>query len=117
MQSTIDTLMQNPLVTLVGLLLVIGLGLSLALKAVKVALVVMLAIAIYAAWLHFSGQDVPYELQQAQQKLEEVGETVRDKAEEFQSRDAGVDAGDVRSGDSSQADGATADGSEESRPN
>jgi len=118
MGNIIDAALQNPIVLAVGILLLAGLVLSFALHLVKLAVFILIVLGCYVGYLHYTGQELPPELERLEQKAEAAAETVREKAEELGERvqEELAKEQDVQSRDAAQSAESDARGQNEAAP-
>lgn len=85
MTEIITTLTSSPVCIAVGIALVLLMVLSLAMRLLKVAVIVGILFLAYVGYLHYSGKPMPAPIQQAEQtirkKAKEAGTALKENAE------------------------------------
>jgi ABC-type multidrug transport system fused ATPase/permease subunit len=79
MDSLIQQLTDKPILLTVALILVAAVVYALVKRLIKLALFLLVLLAVYFAYLYMTGQDFPEGVQKGQEMLEDV----KDKASEF----------------------------------
>ena len=79
MDSLIQQLTDKPILLAVALILVAVVVYALMKRLIKLALFLLVLLAVYFAYLYMTGQDFPEGVQKGQEMLEDV----KDKASEF----------------------------------
>ena len=79
MDSLIQQLTDNPILLAVALILVAVVVYALMKRLIKLALFLLVLLAVYFGYLYMTGQDFPEGVQKGQEMLEDV----KDKASEF----------------------------------
>ncbi len=79
MDSLIQQLTDKPILLAVALILVAAVVYALVKRLIKLALFLLVLLAVYFAYLYMTGQDFPEGVQKGQEMLEDV----KDKASEF----------------------------------
>ena len=79
MDNLIQQLTDNPILLAVALILVAVVVYALMKRLIKLALFLLVLLAVYFGYLYMTGQDFPEGVQKGQEMLEDV----KDKASEF----------------------------------